>query len=539
MRALAPYDVRMPDTGTIGNINFNYTGPDWFGPLPPLRPIAPPEVAGREWDFIPGFNLQTAPRAYEPISFPTLRALAEAYDPLHLVIERRKDQMVRLPWTIRLKHDPFSKGKRPTLDSLDDETKQRIQKIQRFFHRPDGENSFRAWFRSLLDDYFVIDAPTLWCERNRGGDLIGLRIIDGGTIKRVIDDWGRTPRPIIWDDQPFFWNGELVTAENFTSLGFKLVAGAVVADQLPPGVPVPDTVLLPPAYQQNLKGLPAVNYTTHDLLYRPNNLRPGRIYGCSAVEQVVNTINIAIRRAAGQLDYYREGNVPEGIFGLPESWTPDQVQKFQLYWDNIFAGNIGKRRQMKFVAAGSKSSYVPFKEPPLKNEFDEWLVRIVCFAFSYPPTAFVSLANRSIAEQHDKTAEEEGLQPAKQWATELFNDVIAHEFASPDLEFAYIEEDEVDQEVQADILTKYTDSGILTRNQARERLGEEPDPNPAANELMVTTGTGLIPIDANTLESQIEKTKAMQALAPKPPEPQEPQLEPAAGKAKPKQEEKA
>jgi len=509
-----PYQITLAQDQSLGNINFSYSGADWFGPLPPLRPIAPPQVAGREWDYIPGYNLNTEPRAYEPISFRTLRGVAEGYDPLRIVIERRKDQMVRLPWMIRPKHDQFSTKKRISIDKLPAETKKRIQDITRFFQKPDLELSFRTWFKKLLEDYFVIDAPTLWCERGPAGDLLSLRVMDGSLFKRVIDDAGRTPRPVFWDNQPFFWDGELVTPDNYQMLGFKIVPGVAVANQLPINLPPPEWVLLPPAYQEILKGLPAVNYTTHDIYYRPNNLRPGKIFGYSPVEQVVATVNIAIRRAYHQLEYYREGNMPEGIFGLPESWTPDQIAKFQSYWDNVFAGNLGKRRQMKFVAAGSKSSYVPFKEPPLKNEFDEWLTRIICAAFSYPPSAFVSLSNRSIAEQHDKTAEEEDLQPCKQWATELFNDILERDFNSPDLEFAYIEEDEVDQKEQADILTTYQESGNFTINQVRERLGEEPDENPAANILMVMTPTGLVPIEANTLEATVEKTKALNALTP-------------------------
>src|SRR6185437_12439266 len=61
-------------------------GPDWMGPLNPLRPIAPPDVAGRALDFPVGFNLNTTARPYEPITFEDLRRLADSYDPLRIVI---------------------------------------------------------------------------------------------------------------------------------------------------------------------------------------------------------------------------------------------------------------------------------------------------------------------------------------------------------------------------------------------------------------------------------------------------------------------
>ena len=77
------------------------TGADWFGPLDPLTPIAPPDIAGRRFDFPPGYNLVTRPRGYEPVGFAELRAFADAYDLLRLVIETRKDQMERQRWRIR------------------------------------------------------------------------------------------------------------------------------------------------------------------------------------------------------------------------------------------------------------------------------------------------------------------------------------------------------------------------------------------------------------------------------------------------------
>jgi portal protein len=480
-RALTPYAVNV----TYGNQTAPGTGADWFGPLQPLRPIAPPEVAGRAFDYVPGYNLNTEPRPYEPVSFASLRALADAYDPVRLIIEHRKDQLVRLPWTIRLKHEGGSK-KRPATKDLPASTRGRIEDITAFFRNPDFEVSFRSWLRQLAEDLFVIDAPSLFCDRSRGGDLRSLQIMDGATIKVVIDDRGRLPRPFPWKGGSLMWNGEAVTTDNFAARGFKHERG----------------LIYPPAYQQILKGLPAVNYTTRDMIYKPLNLRPGHVYGRSPVESIITTVSTATRRAQSQFEYYREGNQPEAIYSLPESWTPDQVQRFQDYWDNLLAGNLAKRRQMKFIAGGGKKSYVPIKEPPLTSEMDEWLIRICCFAFSYPPSAFVTLSNRSIADSHEKQSEEEGVEPVKNWSAELINDVISREFDADDIEFAWVEEDEIDQEKQSQILSRYVDSGILTLNQARERIGEEPDPNPAANALGIRTATGRVLIGATPSQQE-------------------------------------
>lgn len=453
------------------------TGADWFGPLAPMRPLAPSEVAGRAFDFVPGYNLSTEPRAYESIDFASLRALSVAYDPVRLIIERRKDQMCRLPWAIRLKHEDAGR-RRPRAAELSAATRSRIRDITEFLKTPDYDTSFRQWLRALLEDLLVIDAPAIYCDRNYSGDLVGLRIVDGSTIKRVIGPDGRTPRPIRWTGQPFHWNGQTITLQNHRALGFRLVGNT----------------MFPPSFQQILHGLPAAMLTRWDLRYAPINVRPGHVYGFSPCEQLVQTVSIAMRRALHQLEYYREGNQPEGLYSLPSSWTPDQVQRFQDFWDNMFVGNLGKRRQMRFVAGDGK--YVPLKEPPLKTEFDEWLVRIVCFAFSYPPNAFIHMLNRASGEQHERQAEEEGIEPIKNWAKDLLDGIIADEFLADDLEFSWVEEDEIDQAKQADILSTLAGSGILTLNQARERLGLDPDPSPAANRLMVKTATGYVPIDS-------------------------------------------
>ena len=429
------------------------TGADWFGPLNPLSPIAPPDVAGRRFDFPAGYNIATRPRAYEPINFQELRGFADAYDLLRLVIETRKDQMERQRWRIKPR-DPTSKHRSASIDA---DMGARVAALERFFQKPDGVTRWKTWLRSLLEDMFVIDAATLYCRRTRLGQLCALQQLDGATIKRVIDDWGRTPQP--------YRDGD-------------------------------GRVVYPPAYQQVLKGLPAVNYAARDIIYRPRNVRAHRVYGYSPVQQVLMTVNIALRRQLWQLDYYSEGSVPDALIGVPTSWTPDQIKQFQDYWDTEFAGDLAKRRRAKFVPGDTAAKVHQTKEPEQKNDFDEWLARIICYAFSVPPQWAVKLMNRATADNQSAQAEDEGLEPTKEWVKDLIDEIIAEEFSSPDLELVWLSEDDNDLGKNEAALEGRLKLGALTLNELRDALGLDPYTNPAADRPMVLTATGYVPIEA-------------------------------------------
>jgi hypothetical protein len=186
--------------------------------LQPPVPAAQSEAAGRAFDYPTGYNLTIRPREYEPITFEQMRALADGYDLLRLVIETRKDQIEKLDFRIRKRSAGAGE---PGDDASTGEDDPRIDTINNFLRCPDGEHPWQTWLRMLLEDMLVIDAATIYPRLNRGGRLAALELIDGATIKHVLDDAGRTPAP-------------------------------------------PD-----PAYQQVLKGLPAVDYSRDELLYLP------------------------------------------------------------------------------------------------------------------------------------------------------------------------------------------------------------------------------------------------------------------------------
>lgn len=383
---------------------------EWFGPSEPMAPQAPPEVAGRQFDYAAGYNTRTTPRSGEAVSFEQLRALADAYDLMRLVIETRKDQLSGLKWSVKPR-DPKAKPDR------------RCAEIEQFLRRPDGVLNWSQWLRALVEDLLVIDAPTIYPRRTVGGEPWALELMDGATIKRVIGADGRTPRE-----------------------------GA--------------------AYQQVLKGVPAVDYELGELIYRPRNVRTHRVYGMSPVEQVMMTVNIALRRQVHQLQYYTEGNIPEALLSVPEKWTTEQIKQFQDYWDELFEGSTAKRRHAKFVPGGM--AYVPTKDTPLKDTFDEWLARVICFAFSISPGAMLAMMNKATAQVADDSAIREGLLPLMTWVEETLDDVIASFFGAPDLSFVWQVDRRIDPLKQAQIHEIYSRISALTPDEIRHDLGRDP-----------------------------------------------------------------
>jgi hypothetical protein len=102
--------------------------------------------------------------------------------------------------------------------------------------------------------------------------------------------------------------------------------------------------------------------------------------------------------------------------------------------------------------------------------------------------------NRATADNQSAQSEEEGLEPTKEWVKDLIDEIVAEEFASPDLELHWLYEDEGDPEK---VLEGRLKVGALTLNEMRDALGLDPFDNAAADRPMVLTATGYVPIEAN------------------------------------------
>ena len=157
---------------------------------------------------------------------------------------------------------------------------------------------------------------------------------------------------------------------------------------------------------------------------------------------------------------------------MPKEWTADQIRSFQDYFDALMSGNLARRRQTKFMPADFK--LIEARQPPLKDQYDEWLARIICYAFSVPVSPFVSQVNRATGETMRQQATQEGLVPLKSWVKNALDHVIHECMNEPGLEFVWVGDDAVDPLEQAQTLQILVSAGIKTREEARADLGLGP-----------------------------------------------------------------
>lgn len=448
----------------------------FFGPQVPPPINAPAGTPPRTLDYPTGYNLNIGPRNAEPISYKQMRDLADSFDLIRLCIETRKDQLAKMKWQFAVKKEPDekpkdykarNKGKGDTIRALTD-----------FFQSPDKDHTWQEWVRLLMEEMLVIDAPVIVPVSDASGKLwqsgepYGLEVIDGSTIARKIDYNGRSPQP--------------------------------------PAI----------AYQQIIKGLPAVDFTRDQLIFKPRNIRSHKFYGFSPVEQIIMTINIGLRRQLHLLNYYTEGNVPEALAQVPSTWSADQISEFQEWFDASLSGNLAKRRRITFVPEVGKVEFT--RDPKLKDETDEWLARIVCYAFSMSPQPFIHQMNRATAETSVEQAAAEGLTPTLTWFEDLINwTILPKYFGIKDIEFSFQADKDANPVEQAEIQDKQLRNGSIVLDEVREQMGLDPIEGGAGKRNLVYTASGVVPID-----TAIEN-------ADNPPEPM-PQAQPGKpGEAKP------
>jgi Inorganic Pyrophosphatase len=420
---------------------------NWYSPMQPIWPYGPPYLSfPRTFDYPIGYNLNYIQPRMDLMQM--LRAMRSSWGVLATVIATRQDQLLRIPWTIQKKGHPRASSAG-------------VNEMIKFFRRPDGQLTYSQWSRKLTDDLLVLDAPTIYFWRDKKGRPIGAEVMDGATIFPLIDDAGRRPNSIVE-----------VSEDGLTYLKRQ------------------------PAFQQIIKGLPLVDLDESELMYVPMRPRPEfPVFGYPATEQILVEATEAIRKTFYQLEYWKDGTIPDLIVTVPQEWSPRNIATFQAHFDALLSGNTVLKSKVRFLPGGMKPFDVKNSSgESLWSQRDETLIRLCCYSYSVSPAPFIKMLNRSTAQNAQQMAEEEGLYPLMSyWKDDIMDPIIQEQFGYDDIEFVFQPRPEPDQEKAAKIHDLKIKNGEMSRNEARAEDGLEPIPG--GDVFTIEIGNAVIPVE--------------------------------------------
>ena len=421
------------------------------GALNPLNPETG-RPAPRRYEYLVAQNINVSENRLVP--FKTLRAAADQIDILRRCIEVRKAKISGLEWDIvltdsaseRIISESGGNHLRAMADARAKFTPE-IARLRKFWETPDPANGlgFVDWLNMALEEIDVLDAWAIWPQSTVGGEIRGLQILDGSTIKPLLDDRGMRPDP---------------------STG--------------------------PAFQQILYGFPRSEFSatiddeafdgefsSDELAYFVRNRRANSVYGYSPVERALPMADIYLRRQQWLRAEFTDGTMPKSWLELPESaqLTPEQIRAYENIYNDDLAGQTEQRNMMRFLLPGGKLVTDPGYQEKFSDRLDDYLITSITGHFGVLPTeigfsAKTGLGGSGHQSGEASAAEQIGIIPTARWVSQMISALSYRWLGMPrELEFRLASSERTNDESIAKRDDLRTRNGSQTINENRADLG--------------------------------------------------------------------
>ena len=464
-------NVPLPRNPWMSMVPFGPGIPITPGAVNPLDPATGrPEPRRYEYQVAQNINI-TETRV---VPFSVLRASADQIDILRRCVEVIKAKMVSLEWDIVLGQDAAEKI---TAESGQDHVKalakarqefdDEIDRIRTFWENPDKSNglTFTDWLNIAVEEVLVIDALAIWPQKTVGGELYGLQILDGSTIKPLLDDRGMRP--------------------------------------MSPS----------PAYQQILYGFPrsefeATNedpqadgeFTSDDLVYLVRNRRSMSVYGFSPVERALPLADIYLRRQQWIRTEYTDGVMPEMMFKTDATWgtNPDLLLAYENIFNDDLAGQTKQRKRARLLPAGIEPIMPEGYGEKFKDTLDDFLIASICGHFGVQPTEIGyspkgnGLGGKGFEDGKANSADLIGVSPFVTWFNKQITNISYTYLGMPrELEFKLMPSRKSDTEQMAQRNDLELRGASKTINESRSEKGLPLLDLPEADMPMLVTGSAV------------------------------------------------
>jgi hypothetical protein len=433
----------------LSMVPFGPGNPITPGAINPLRADGRPDPRRYEYQVAQNINITET----KLVPFKTLRAAADQIDIIRRCVEVIKSKLVGLDFDIVLGQDAGEKIQAKNggdhvraMVTAREELTEEIDRIRTFWENPDKANglTFTDWLMIALEETLVIDALAIWPQKTVGGELYGLQILDGATIKPLLDDRGMRP-----------------------------MAPA-------------------PAFQQILYGFPRSEFsansddpqadgefTCDDLAYLVRNRRTTSVYGQSPVERSLPLADIYLRRQQWIRAEYTDGVIPAMMFETDATWgtNPDLLRAYENILNDDLAGQTEQRKRARLLPTGLKAVMDEGYGEKFKDTLDNFLIESICGHFGVQPTEIGynpkgGLGGAGFEAGKAGNAEALGAQPLIQWLNKMLTNLSYAYLAMPrELEFRLMPSKRQDDESSARKHQIEIISAAKTVNEGRAELG--------------------------------------------------------------------
>jgi len=448
-----------------------------FTPGNPLIPgaINPVREDGRadprRYEYQVAQNINITPTKLIP--FATLRSTADQVDIIRRCLEVVKSKITGMDWDIVLSDDASEKiaaesGKdhvRAMAQARQKYTED-IDRLRSFWENPDKANGYTwtDWINLALEEILVIDAWAIWPQKAVNGNLFGLQILDGSTIKPLIDDRGMRPMP----PNPAFQQ---------ILFGF------------------PRSEFMAPNEVEDADG----EFTSDELAYLVKNRRTWTIYGFSPTERALPLADIYLRRQQWIRAEYTDGVLPELLFTTDATFgnNPELLRAYENIFNDDLAGQTAQRKRARLLPAGMNPVQFDGYGEKFKDVLDNYLITSICGHFGVLPSEIGfsgsgSLGASGLQQGETQSGETIGIQPLAEWISRQLTNLSYVYLGMPrELEFKILFESKIDTESEARRVDIELKNGGRTVNEARSNMGLPLLDTPQADMPMLYSGSGL------------------------------------------------
>lgn len=484
-----------------------------FGPINPLRPapISPnrrdtdrPEP--RIFEYPVGWNIPG--NSNRLIPWAVLYNAARQVDIMRRCIEVRKRHVRSLKWRWTVSEDAIAEAyqadPRFGRDDIEARLRQKwqpeIARLTAFWEKPwrTKNLTFGRWINGVQDQHLTLDAVAIYPRMTYGGDVFALEILDGSTIKPLIDwrgDRPAPPYPAYQQEIYGFPRGEYTATTEIDEDGNEVLSGGLAADQL---------------------------------YYWQENYQANSLFGFSAVEQALMSARLYVKRQGWMLSEYDDGSTPL-TWLVPDSadaveLDPRQRTEWERALNDDLAGQTAARHRVKLSYPGFKPEMMPSVDERYKPDYDLYLIKLLAAHFGVPIaelgfTESKGLGSSGYHEGQEDVMDRVGRRPDVACLEEMVVDISRRWLRAPrELDFKLLGLESEDEAAQDQVADNRVKGARMTLNEDRKRTGQPLYPFPEADMPMVITQRGVVFLEGSSQLAApgelIEPVQAPQATTP-------------------------